>query len=89
VRLCYKSIGNLSLLRTTHEIIWQPDNLKLIIENLKELKEKIETQNLEWIEVFQERYIAAIRTLSNCLLSDETLKTFELKKYEKITQEII
>jgi len=76
-------------LRTTHEIIWQPDNLKLIIENLKELKEKIETQNLEWIEVFQERYIAAIRTLSNCLLSDETLKTFELKKYEKITQEII
>lgn len=86
VNLCYKSLGNLSLLKTTHEIIWKVENLNILHEQLTELKEKIQSQNMEFFDMYpdrMERYLSCLRIISNCLVSDETLLTFELKDYQE------
>lgn len=76
VTLCYSSLANLSLLRTTHDIIWHLDHLELVVDNLRELKQKVEEQNIEYIQRYTERYLCSMRTVTNCLISDEAVETF-------------
>ena len=42
-------------------------------------------ENLDYIEIYEERFLSCLRIITNCLLSDETLKTFEIKRYDTIT----
>ena len=54
-----------------------------------ELKEKIEKEMIEYIDRYEERFLSCIRTLSNCLLSDETLMQFNNPKLMPITRKLI
>lgn len=46
-------------------------------------------ENLDYIESHEERYIATFRIFTNCLLSDDTILSFNDKNFVPILKKII
>lgn len=44
--MCFKSLANLSLLENCHNVIWQVDNLKILLESMHEFIHNFEESQI-------------------------------------------
>ena len=91
--LCFHSLANLSLVRAVHEIMWRPDNIRVLIDQVEELiliiKEDDHEVAFEKIAMNHKRYLSSMRALSNCLTSNNTILTFEEEDFSQLAKELI
>lgn len=91
--LCFCSLANLSLVRAVHEIMWSPGNVQVLIKQIEELllliKDDDSEESFKKIKANYKRYLSAMRALSNCLVSNNTVLTFEDPSFKPIANDLI
>jgi hypothetical protein len=87
--LCFISLANLTLVKLTHEIVWQVQNLKLFLEYMERLILYLTKGEYYKIQKDYKIFKSVFRIVTNCLMSDETALTLDIEEYQPVTEGII